>query len=59
MNLVSLNDREGTVTLLGNTAALPVCEFQKTDRFALREASNWQRQQNKSYVRLWTARLWL
>jgi hypothetical protein len=32
MNLVSLNNREGTVTLLGNTAVLPVCEFQKTDR---------------------------
>ena len=25
-NLVSLNDREGTVTLLRNTAALRVCE---------------------------------
>jgi len=32
MNLVSFNDREGTVTLLGNTATLPVCEAQKTDR---------------------------
>jgi len=32
MNLVSFNDREGTVTLLGNTTALPVCEVQKADR---------------------------
>ena len=31
MNLISFNDRECTVILLGNTAALPVCEVQKTD----------------------------